>query len=208
MLILNKFFDLAPPVLIGISVDVVVRKESSWLGSIGFNTVPDQLIALAFISFLIWTAESFFEYLYGLMWRNLAQKTQHYLRIKAYDHLQKLEMTFFESDNTGRLMTVLNDDINQLERFLDEGANKIIQLIITVFIVGGAMIFLAPGIALLAFIPIPFILWGSINFQKNLAPRYREVREKAGDLASRLNNNLSGMLTIKSLLLRIGNLKD
>ena len=150
---LNKFFDLAPPVLIGISVDVVVRKESSWLGSIGFNTVPDQLIALSIISFLIWTAESFFEYLYGLMWRNLAQKTQHYLRIKAYNHLQKLEMTFFESDNTGRLMTVLNDDINQLERFLDEGANKIIQLIITVFIVGGAMILLAPGIALLAFIP-------------------------------------------------------
>ena len=196
--ILNKFFDLAPPVLIGISVDVVVRKESSWLGSIGFNTVPDQLLALAFISFLIWSAESFFEYLYGLMWRNLAQKTQHYLRIKAYDHLQQLEMTFFESDNTGRLMTVLNDDINQLERFLDEGANKIIQLIITVCIVGGAMIFLAPGIALLAFIPIPFILWGSINFQKSLAPRYREVRDRAGDLASRLNNNLSGMLTIKS----------
>ena len=123
---LNKFFDLAPPVLIGISVDVVVRQENSWLGSIGFISVPDQLIALAIISFLIWTAESFFEYLYGLMWRNLAQKTQHYLRIKAYDHLQKLEMTFFESDNTGRLMTVLNDDINQLERFLDEGANKII----------------------------------------------------------------------------------
>jgi len=196
--VLNKFFDLAPPVLIGLSVDVVVRKESSWLGSIGFKTVPEQLIALAIISFLIWSAESFFEYLYGLMWRNLAQRTQHYLRIKAYDHLQKLEMTFFESDNTGRLMTVLNDDINQLERFLDEGANKIIQLIITVFIVGGAMIFLAPGIALFAFIPIPFILWGSINFQKKLAPRYKEVREKAGDLASRLNNNLSGMLTIKS----------
>ena len=98
--ILNKFFDLAPPVLIGISVDVVVRKESSWLSSIGFISVPDQLIVLAIISFLIWTAESFFEYLYGLMWRNLAQKTQHFLRIKAYDHLQKLEMTFFESDNT------------------------------------------------------------------------------------------------------------
>ncbi len=84
--ILNKFFDLAPPVLIGISVDVVVRKESSWLGSIGLSTVPEQLIALAIISFLIWTAESFFEYLYGLMWRNLAQKTQHYLRIKSPNH--------------------------------------------------------------------------------------------------------------------------
>ena len=196
--VLNKLFDLAPPVLIGLSVDIVVRQESSWLSKLGFQTVPNQLTILAFISIIIWTAESLFEYLYGLFWRNLAQMVQHKLRLKAYQHLQRLEMAFFESDSTGRLMSILNDDINQLERFLDEGANKIIQLIVTVLIVGGAMTFLAPDISLLAFIPIPIILLGSIKFQERLSPRYKEVREKAGDLASRLNNNLVGMLTIKS----------
>ncbi len=196
--ILNKIFDLAPPVLIGLSVDVVVREQSSWLASIGFSTVPSQLGILALLSFVIWTAESLFEYLYGVLWRNLAQSTQHNLRIRAYEHLQKLEMAFFESDSTGRLMSILNDDINQLERFLDHGANQILQLIITVLAVGGAMAFMAPGIALLAFLPIPLILWGSINFQEKLAPRYREVRERAGDLAARISNNLGGMLTIKS----------
>ncbi len=195
---LNKIFDLAPPVLIGLAVDVIVREESSWLSTIGFNSVPSQLGILAFLSFIIWSAESFFEYLYGILWRNLAQTTQHNLRIKAYNHLQKLEMSFFESDNSGRLMAILNDDINQLERFLDHGANQILQLVVTVLLVGGAMAFMAPGVALLAFLPIPVILFGSIRFQSILAPRYKQVREKAGDLSSLLNNNIGGILTIKS----------
>tara|TARA_Y100001968_G_scaffold195210_1_gene179067 strand:+ start:1798 stop:3591 length:1794 start_codon:yes stop_codon:yes gene_type:complete len=196
--IINKLLDLAPPVLIGLSVDVVAREDSSWVASLGFTSIQSQLGFIAFLSCLIWSAESFFEYLYGLLWRNLAQVTQHNLRIKAYEHLQKLEMSFFEQDSSGRLLAVLNDDVNQLERFLDQGANQILQLIITVLLVGGAMAFLAPGLAFISFIPIPLILWGSIKFQKNLAPRYKEVRERAGDLSARLNNNLGGIVTIKS----------
>ncbi len=196
--ILNKVFDLAPPVLIGLSIDVVVREKSSWLAGFGFKSVPDQIFVLAIVSFIIWSAESFFEYLYALFWRNLAQSTQHNLRIDAYNHLQKLEISFFENDSSGRLLAILNDDINQLERFLDHGANQLIQLFVTVFFVGSAMLFLAPGVAIFAFLPIPIILWGSIKFQDKLAPKYRDVREKAGNIASRLSNNLGGILTIKS----------
>lgn len=196
--VINKIFDLAPPVLIGLAVDVVVQQDTSWLAQLGATTVPTQLIVLAGLSFIVWTAESLFEYLYGVLWRNLAQSTQHSLRLEAYDHLQKLEMDFFERDSTGRLLTVLNDDINQLERFLDHGANEILHLITTVLLVGGAMIVVAPAVALFSFLPIPVILWGSLRFQRQLAPRYREVRERAGNLAARLSNNLGGMLTIKS----------
>ena len=196
--VINKIFDLAPPVLIGLAVDVVVQQDTSWLARLGATTVPTQLTVLAGMSFIVWTAESLFEYLYGVLWRNLAQSTQHSLRLEAYDHLQKLEMDFFERDSSGRLLTVLNDDINQLERFLDHGANEILHLITTVLLVGGAMTVVAPGVALFSFLPIPVILWGSLRFQRQLAPRYREVRERAGNLAARLSNNLGGMLTIKS----------
>jgi len=196
--VLNKLFDLAPPVLIGLAVDVVVKQNTSWLAAWGVSSVPGQLGLLAVLSFGIWSAESLFEYLYALLWRNLAQTVQHELRQEAYGHLQQLEMAFFEQGSTGRLMAILNDDINQLERFLDQGANEILQLLTTVLAVGGAMVLLSPMVAGVAFIPIPVILWGSLRFQKRLAPRYREVRERAGDLASRLSNNLGGMLTIKS----------
>ncbi len=196
--VLNKLFDLAPPVLIGLAVDVVVRQQTSWLAALGFASVPSQLGLLAVLSFLIWSAESLFEYLYGVLWRNLAQTVQHELRLEAYDHLQRLEMAFFEAGSSGRLMAILNDDINQLERFLDHGANELLQLITTVLAVGGAMVVLSPAVAGVAFLPIPVILWGSLVFQKRLAPRYREVRDRAGDLNSSLANNLGGMLTIKS----------
>jgi ATP-binding cassette subfamily B protein len=196
--VLNKLFDLAPPVLIGLAVDVVVQQDTSWLAAFGVATVPAQLALLAVLSFAIWSAESLFEYLYGVLWRNLAQTVQHELRLETYDHLQKLEMGFFETSSSGRLMAVLGDDINQLERFLDHGANEILQLLTTVLAVGGAMVWLSPTVAGVSFLPIPVILWGSLRFQRRLAPRYAEVREKAGDLANQLSNNLGGMLTIKS----------
>ena len=196
--IINRILDLAPPVIIGLAVDIVVKEQNSWIGSFGIKDVPLQLLFLAFASGIVWSGESFFQYLYSVLWRNLAQISQHKLRIKAYDHIQKLDMQFFDRDNTGRLLSILNDDINQLERFLDHGANEIIQLFVSVIIIGGTMLWVAPKIAIFAFIPIPFIFWGSIRFQKRLAPKYKDVRSKAGLLASRLNNNLGGILTIKS----------
>ena len=196
--VLNKLFDLAPPILIALAVNVVVQQDTSWLASWGVTSIPGQLGVLAGLSFVIWSAESLFEYLYALLWRNLAQTVQHELRLEAYAHLQRLEMGFFESSSSGRLLAILNDDINQLERFLDHGANEVLQLITTVLAVGGAMVWLSPAVAGVSFLPIPLILWGSLHFQKRLQPRYREVRERSGDLASRLANNLGGMLTIKS----------
>ena len=196
--IINRILDLAPPVIIGLAVDIVVKEQNSWISSFGIKDVPLQLLFLAFVSGIVWSGESFFQYLYSVLWRNIAQISQHKLRIKAYDHIQKLDMQFFDRDNTGRLLSILNDDINQLERFLDHGANEIIQLFVSVLIIGGTMLWVAPKIAIFAFIPIPLIFWGSIRFQKRLAPKYKDVRSKAGLLASRLNNNLSGILTIKS----------
>nr|WP_290224897.1 ABC transporter ATP-binding protein [Trichocoleus desertorum] len=196
--ILNKIFDLAPPALIGAAVDVVVQKQNSWLAQFGVQDVFWQLVILSVLSGVIWALESAFEYAYARLWRNLAQNIQHDLRLDAYGHLQDLELAFFEERSTGGLMSILSDDINQLERFLDFGANEVLQVATTVVIIGGAFFVLAPSVAWLAMLPMPFILWGSIAFQKRLAPRYAEVREKVGLLNGQLSNNLSGITTIKS----------
>ena len=85
--LLNKIFDLAPPALIGLAVDVVVRGQQSLLAEFGIQSVSQQLWVLALLTFVIWAAESLFEYLYDVLWRNLAQTTQHRLRLEAYNHL-------------------------------------------------------------------------------------------------------------------------
>jgi len=198
--VLNKFFDLAPPALIGLAVDVVVKQQDSWLGRWGISNVAEQLLVLVLLSALIWGLESLFEYAYEWLWRNLAQTIQHDLRLLAYSHLQALELSYFEENSTGRLLSILNDDINQLERFLDGGANEILQVLTTVIIIGGAFFVLTPQIAWMAMLPIPFILLGSVAFQGLLAPRYAEVREKVSLLNNRLANNLTGIMTIKSFV--------
>ncbi|UJB68536.1 ABC transporter ATP-binding protein [Acaryochloris sp. 'Moss Beach'] len=196
--VLNKIFDLAPPVLIGAAVDIVVKRQDSLIAALGITDVFQQLLALSLISAIIWGLESVFEYAYARLWRNLAQTMQHDLRLDAYQHLQNLELAYFEDRSTGELMSILNDDINQLERFLDGGANDILQVITTVVIISSAFFILAPTVGWMAMLPIPLIIWGAIAFQKKLAPYYMTVREKVSFLNGRLANNLSGMVTIKS----------
>jgi ATP-binding cassette subfamily B protein len=196
--VLNKIFDLAPPILIGMAIDVVVSQEDSFLAQLGVTNVAAQLWILAILTLIVWGLESAFQYAYQVLWRNLAQTLQHELRVETYSHVQDLEMAYFEDRSTGGLMSILNDDVNQLERFLDVGANDIIQVVTTVIVIGAMFFILAPEVAWMAFLPMPFILWGSIRFQKQIAPRYAVVRERVGILNGQLANNLGGIATIKS----------
>lgn len=196
--VLNKLFDLAPPALIGVAVDVVVSQQNSLLASFGIEDVFNQLLVLAIITLLIWIGESAFEYVHRVVWRNLAQTVQHDLRTETYSHVQGLELSYFEDRSTGGLMAVLNDDVNQLERFLDVGANSLIQVATTIVVIGGFYLIVAAEIAWMAVIPIPLIVYGSMWFQKKLGPRYAAVREQVSMLNGQLSNNLSGIATIKS----------
>ena len=196
--IINKLFDIAPEILIGVAIDVVVNQEESFVAGLGFETAQEQITILAVLTFFIWAGESLFEYLFQILWRNLAQRLQSDLRQDAYEHAQRLDMSFFEANSSGQLVATMNDDVNQLERFLDGGANAMIQVAVTVVAVGAVFFVLSPLIALLAFTPIPLIIWGAFYFQRKASPLYADVREKVGDLSSRLANNLGGIATIKS----------
>jgi len=196
--IFNKLCDVAPEILIGMAVDVVVKKQDSFIATLGIRNVEQQLIVLTMITVVIWILESLSQYVYTNLWRNLSQKIQHNLRLDAYGHIQQLDLAYFENQSTGNLMAILGDDINQLERFLDVGANEIIQVVTNAIVISGVFFVLAPSLAWWSIVPIPIIIIGSILFQEKLAPYYANVREKVGLLNGRLANNLGGITTIKS----------
>ena len=196
--ILNKVWDLAPPVLIGMAIDVVSARENSFLANMGYEDVHLQLYILTGITVVIWVLESLFQYFYAVLWRNLAQTAQHELRMSAYSHIQELEMQWFSQQSTGGLMAIMNDDVNQLERFLDQGATDLLQVATTIIVVGGIMFSVAPEVALWAIVPIPVIVTGSFMYQRRIGVRYSRVRSQVADLNSLLNNNLQGITTIKS----------
>jgi ATP-binding cassette subfamily B protein len=195
---LNKAVDLAPPFLIGMAIDVVVNGSDSLLGRLGISDQKDQILLLGVITFVVWSLESIFEYLLGIEWRNLAQSIQHDLRVDTYEQMQTLDVSYFEDRSTGDLMAVLNDDVNQLERFLDVGANEVVQLLTSVTLISATFFIIAPSVAWLAVLPIPVILWGSFLFQKKIEPRYALVRDESAAINSQLSNNIGGISTIKA----------
>ncbi|NDJ17445.1 ABC transporter ATP-binding protein [Myxacorys almedinensis] len=196
--ILRTLLDLAPPYLIGVAIDVVVEREASLLARLGIQDPLTQLLVLSILTITVWGLESLSQFTADKLWQNLAQTLQHELRVDTYNHLQELDLAYFEDHSTGTLLSILNDDINQLERFLNFGAKFLIDFFTRVSAIGITFMLLAPGVAWLAMVPIPFILWGTFAFQSRLAPRYDAVRDQAGLISDRLANNLSGIATIKS----------
>ncbi|MCF2149925.1 ABC transporter ATP-binding protein/permease [Desmonostoc muscorum LEGE 12446] len=197
--IINTILDLAPPWLIGVAVDILVEQQNSFIAKLGVKEIIWQFFLLSVVTIIIWILESASEYAYNRLWWNLAQNIQHDLRVDAYNHVQELDSAYFEESSTGGLMSILNDDINRLEDFLNFVASEIIQITTSVIIlICGAFWILPLSITLVTMLPMPFILWGSFTYQKLLEDRYAEVRERVGFLNSRLANNLSGITTIKS----------
>lgn len=195
---LNKLFDVMPEILIGMAIDVVVRGDASFVAATGVTDPLQQILLLGGLTLVIWIGESVFEYLYLILWRNLAQDLQHHMRLDAYRHMQDLDLAWFEDSSTGNLVAILNDDVNQLERFLDGGANNLIHVATTLVAVGAVFFVLSPLIALVAFTPIPVIVLGAFYFQRRAQPLYADVRERVGRLGTRLAGNISGIATIKS----------
>ena len=196
--ILNKLFDLAPPVLIGVAIDIVVEGNESFLASLGIPDRRRQLVILAILTFIIWGLESLFDYLSAVTWRGISQDIEHSLRTETFKNVLSLDMKYFENKSSGRLMAILNDDVNQLERFLDTGANKLLQTATTVIVIGGTFLYISPLIATFAFIPIPIIIFGSFKFTTTIAQRYERIRESIETLNSNLSNSISGILNVKS----------
>ena len=196
---INKVADIVPELLIGAAVDVVVRGDASFVGeALGVESRYAQLAWLAVINAVVWIVESLSEYVASVLWRGLAQGVEHDLRVEAYDHVQHLDLGWHESRPAGSTLATLNDDVNQLERFLDVGAPAILQTTLNVLLVGAVFAAASGQLLVLAFLPIPLIVVGSLVFQRRLAPLYDRVRVAVSDLSSTLSANIAGISTIKA----------
>jgi ATP-binding cassette, subfamily B, bacterial len=195
----NKILDLMPPLLVGWVIDSLRGAPPGWISNLAGTRDPwSMAVVLAGLSVGIFFFESFFEWLYQGAFRKLAQTVQHDLRMDAYNTIQSREIAFFEEHRLGEILSMLNDDVNQLERFLNTGFNELLQVSVLFVFSMAVMVPISWQLSLVALFPIPFILWGGITYQRLISPRYNKVREGVGGLASRLENNIAGIHVIKS----------
>lgn len=196
--IANQIFDLCPELLMGIGIDLVVYQEKGFLTHLGFIHINSQLIFLGILCLATWTLETVFQYFYLTQWRTIAQNIQVQLRTDAYKHIQTFDLSYFETRNTGELLSLLHEDITQLERFFESGINNVIQLTTSTLMTACIFFYTCPILTFYTLIPTPFICLITWVFQNKLSELHTKVRKQAAFLSNRLTNNILGIVTIKS----------
>jgi ATP-binding cassette subfamily B protein len=120
------------------------------------------------------------------------------LRELIYGHLQRLELGFFDHQQTGQLMSRATVDLQAVRFFLGYGLVFILQSILTLVLAGIAMIVINPELGLIAMAPTPFVVWISQRYGRTARPAIQEVQQRIGELTADAEENISGVRVVKS----------
>ncbi|MFB6079189.1 MAG: ABC transporter ATP-binding protein [Halarchaeum sp.] len=198
-----RLLDLVPPVMLGYAIDTVLRDQGTFMGFLpasiraGWSTTEEVLVAAGVVagSFVLGAG---FHWLRNLGWNSFSQHVQHAVRTDTYEKMQRLNMEFFAEKQTGEMMSVLSNDVNRLERFLNDGLNSALRLTVMVIGVAAVLFYYNWRLALVAMLPVPIIAGFTYWFVRTIQPKYADVRSSVGELNSRLENNLGGIQVIKT----------
>ncbi|WP_232687136.1 ABC transporter ATP-binding protein [Halobacterium zhouii] len=199
--IVARVLDLVPAVMLGYAVDAFTRGQT-FLPFLPASLRPATrtgelylaggLIAGAFL------VGAGFHWLRNWGWNSFSQHIQHAVRTDTYDKMQRLNMDFFATKQTGEMMSILSNDVNRLERFLNDGLNSAFRLSVMVVAVGGILFYFNWQLALITMLPVPVIAVFTYRFVDKIQPKYADVRSSVGQMNSRLENNLGGIQVIKT----------
>ncbi|WP_066413052.1 ABC transporter ATP-binding protein [Halorubrum aethiopicum] len=202
-----RLLDLLPPLMLGIAIDAVFYEDALFSEQIPLVVLPDAwlpagrgeqfwfTVAVIAGAFALGAA---FHWVRNWGFNAFAQHIQHDVRTDTYDRMQRLNMEFFSDKQTGEMMSILSNDVNRLERFLNDGMNSLFRLAVMVVGIGGLLVWINWQLALVALLPVPVIAGFTYLFIKTIQPKYAAVRSSVGKMNSRLENNLGGIQVIKS----------
>jgi ATP-binding cassette subfamily B protein len=195
----NKTFDLFPPLFIGVALNILGQGPLAMLTRLGLSTVQGQLWALGGLSLVGWGLAAYTEYRNKIAWRSLSQAIQHDLRLRAYQHVQNLDLSYIENHSTGELMSFLQQDVDTIGRFVDTGANELIQTATSTVFICAVLLTIAPGVSAIAVLALPVIMVLTVLYHRYIGDLYSQVRKRASQFSHLVGNNLSGLATIKIL---------
>ena len=183
--ILTTLLDLIPPWIIKVIIDELVDgKESSLI-----YWVVIGLIGIYFF-------RNYFNYQRIMFNNRVEQNVVFDMRSNVYKALNRLSINFFENRSTGELMSRINDDVNYVERIFIDGVEQVVTAILTLTGITIILFYLHWKLALVALLPIPFLIWGASIYTKKAHNLYHKVRESAAKMNSRLQDSISGIREI------------
>ncbi|CQR47843.1 Putative multidrug export ATP-binding/permease protein [Paraliobacillus sp. PM-2] len=176
------------PIILQITIDNVVLKEQ-------YSLIP--YLAIGFILIMIIKGISNFlqQYLGDLF----GVSSVFSLRDGLYKKLQRLSFTYYDNARTGDLMSRLTMDVEGFKFFLAAGLKELIRIVMLIVISLSVMFFYSIPLALVTMAAMPFLAVVVYKFDKKVHPAFRTVRKSLGKLNTRIQENVSGMNTVKSL---------
>ena len=202
-----RAFDLIPFVAIDMAADYYQSQtftDSRVEGLVSWGPIPDfgpiDSVELGF-GLLIMASFTFLAIFQGLsnqLWQSTAYMAQHDIRMDATNSLLNMEASYFESRQTGNLMSVLSADVAQLEDIISDASTSMIRITITFSTAFIIMFWMSPKLALILFAPlviiVPMVIWFSTRVQR----KYRKQRESTGGIVAILENVLTGVTVVQA----------
>jgi ATP-binding cassette subfamily B protein len=210
-----RILNLLPPIILGVALDSLINTETkipyseALSGQVPFLSVsmaqritPGTEIGQFWFSVVVigiaFGVGAMFHWGRNWGWNSFAQNIQHSVRTDTYDKMQRLDMEFFSDKQTGEMMSILSNDVNRLERFLNDGMNSAFRLGVMVIAIAAILFTINWQLAFVALVPVPLIALFTYKFIQIIQPKYADVRSSVGKVNSRLENNLGGIQVIKT----------
>ncbi|KZN24680.1 multidrug ABC transporter ATP-binding protein [Haladaptatus sp. R4] len=210
-----RILNLLPPIILGVALDSLIEKDKpipyskALAGQVPFlsidtarqiipATTQGQFWFSVVIIAIAFGVGAMFHWGRNWGWNSFAQNIQHSVRTDTYDKMQRLDMEFFSDKQTGEMMSILSNDVNRLERFLNDGMNSAFRLGVMVVAIAAILFTINWQLAFVALVPVPLIALFTYKFIQIIQPKYADVRSSVGQVNSRLENNLGGIQVIKT----------
>jgi ATP-binding cassette subfamily B protein len=201
--VLRMLMELVPSLMLALAIDSLFFDTTefglplvpqAWLPA----TRPEQLLLVGSLVAVAYALNSVLGWANSWLWNSFAQHFQHNVRVDTYDAMQRRETGFFDDKQTGEVMSVLNNDVNQLEGFLTNNLNSLIVIVVRVGGMAAVMLYINWKLALIPIAAVPLLGYISHKFVQIIHPKYQDVRSSVGKLNSRLENNVGGIETVKA----------
>ena len=204
-----RIFDLIPFIAIGMAADYYNPDNSKFTNSVvedfvTFAPIPDlgpiDSVELGFglLIFISFVFLAIFQGFSNQLWQSIAYKAQHDIRMDATRSLMEMEASYFETRQTGNLMSVLSADVAQLEDIISDSTTSIIRIITTLSTAFLILFWMSPTLCMILFGPlfliVPMVIWFSTRVQR----KYRQQRESTGGIVAILENVLSGITVVQA----------
>ncbi len=202
-----RFSDLLPFVFIGFAVDFYGGNETDgtfggmrdFLDNTLFPLLTDNLtIGYGLLIFAGFASLAIFQGISEYCWQTLGYKVQHDLRLDATRSLIAMEASYYDSRQTGQLMSVLTADVNQLEDVISDSSTSIIRIVVTLGTAFLFLILMSWKLAVVLFAPLLLIIPLVYVFSTRVQRKYRQQRESTGDVTAVLENVISGISVVQA----------